>query len=50
MSPRLRHAILVYWYILQIIKEREQSPLQDRGSNIVCLDSYRRKKRELETQ
>ena len=44
MTPRLRFAIYVYWYYLQYIKEAEQVPTQERGSNIVSLDDYRRKK------
>jgi len=44
MTPRLRFALLVYWYTLQYVKEVEQAPTQDRGSNIVSLDEYRRKK------
>jgi hypothetical protein len=44
MTSRLRFAIYVYWYTLQYAAAAEQVPTQARGSNIVCLDIYRRKK------
>ena len=45
MTPRLRFAIYVYWYTLQYAAEAKQVPTQERGSKIVSLDYYRRKKR-----
>ena len=44
MTPRLRFAIYVYWFTLQYTKKAGQVPSQERGSNIVSLDDYRRKK------
>ena len=44
MTPRLRLAIYVYWYTFQYAAAAKQVPTQDRGSNIVSLDEYRRNK------